>query len=204
MDNKATRRAVLGALAIPAVIAAGGVAAAAATQSAATSEWHALKAKFDAARARADAQNDKHDSAWRAYDSELGPKPDLTYQEGNLIYDLWRDTSQLYKPGNQFPPQHIKDEMRARLEAYEARKAHLNSKYDLSRLGDEADALEDTASDLSSELIKLPAPDAPALLWKLEYLFGADAGQDYCQSWSMSLIRPVVADVRRLLSHGRA
>lgn len=53
MDNKATRRAVLGALAIPAVIAAGGVAAAAATQSAATSEWHALKAKFDAARARA-------------------------------------------------------------------------------------------------------------------------------------------------------
>jgi hypothetical protein len=59
--------------------------------------------------------------------------------------------------------------------------------------------------DLHTALIQTPAPDAEALLWKLEELFGEVRGEDRsCDPWTGVLVEPVMADARRLLSRGRA
>jgi hypothetical protein len=41
-------------------------------------------------------------------------------------------------------------------------------------------------------------------LWKLEHLFQTDREDGFCASYSGELMDKVLADARRLLSHGRA
>lgn len=66
--------------------------------------------------------------------------------------------------------------------------------------GDELDAISDRFADIASAMITTPAPDRPALLFKLEHLFGDDPTAGYCAEW----MEAVMADAHRLLSVGRA
>lgn len=87
---------------------------------------------------------------------------------------------------------------------YRRRDAENDEHYDWDGLNDKLDKLSDELSDAQTRLLKVPAPDGEALLWKLDHLFGEEQTGDYCDAWSMDLINPLLADARRLLSQGRA
>lgn len=65
------------------------------------------------------------------------------------------------------------------------------------RKGDELAGIQ---YDAERELVRLPAPDRTALLWKLEYLLKGDG--DSIELWDMDFIAQTVADCRRLLVEG--
>ena len=69
------------------------------------------------------------------------------------------------------------------------------------------DDISDAEAEAEKTLLHTPAPDHPALLFKLERLFGAasmeNADRDsggHCTAWSWSYIEPVMADAARLLA----
>lgn len=68
-----------------------------------------------------------------------------------------------------------------------------------------SDILADNVSEAKDALLKLPAPDLRALMWKLEELFGStyDWGAASSDSLTMDWVGPFVEDARRLLQ-GRA
>jgi hypothetical protein len=68
-------------------------------------------------------------------------------------------------------------------------------------------ALSETESDTWATLLRTPAPDGAALLYKLDLLFADDdrrENDEHCDAWNYNLIDPVMADARRLLAQGRA
>lgn len=68
------------------------------------------------------------------------------------------------------------------------------------------EALAEQENKAAGDLIMMPAPDRPALLWKLEHLFGAEArgagedGAGYCAEWTNAFM----ADARGLLGDAHA
>ncbi|HEX8579921.1 MAG TPA: hypothetical protein VF655_10050 [Allosphingosinicella sp.] len=71
---------------------------------------------------------------------------------------------------------------------------------------DALDASFDRIADADAALLQMPAPDAEALLWKLEML-NELSGPNEDQSsagWSAKTVNAVMADARRILSQGRA
>lgn len=65
---------------------------------------------------------------------------------------------------------------------------------------EQRDSLCDIENDARWEIIKMPAPNRPALLWKLEYLFQGPNGS--LDPYSLALLEQTVADCRRLLGEG--
>lgn len=63
-----------------------------------------------------------------------------------------------------------------------------------------ADTLCDIESDARWQLIRMPAPDRPALLWKLEYLFQGSHGA--LDPYNIESLAQTIADCRRLLVEG--
>ena len=68
------------------------------------------------------------------------------------------------------------------------------------------DDVAERECDAAARLVKMPAPDGEALLWKLEHLFGeverddGGYGASYCGEW----MDAIMSDARRLLITGRA
>jgi hypothetical protein len=55
--------------------------------------------------------------------------------------------------------------------------------------------------DRETEVLKIPSPDAAALLWKMDVLFGAQArsaDDEFTPSWAIEYAEPFFEDVRRL------
>lgn len=64
----------------------------------------------------------------------------------------------------------------------------------------EWDDLGDEEQRLWRALMTMPSPTASALLWKLDYLWGDDRGNDeYADSWSNDIVQAVMKDARRML-----
>ena len=63
-----------------------------------------------------------------------------------------------------------------------------------------SDAQADEETAAWTALNNLPAPDLPALLWKLEYLFGKPGSDGHCEPWTNHVVQAVMADARRLLA----
>lgn len=63
-----------------------------------------------------------------------------------------------------------------------------------------ADELCDIETDARWDLMKMPAPDRTALLWKLEYLFQGSGG--CLDPYDIDHLQQVIADMRRLLVEG--
>ena len=53
-------------------------------------------------------------------------------------------------------------------------------------------------SDEWGALMLVPAPDARALHWKLDQLFGGRSDDGYCDNWATELTDAVIADAARL------
>lgn len=66
-------------------------------------------------------------------------------------------------------------------------------------LEDERERLVNLADDLHSELLRVPAPDGEALLFKLEYLLQL-GDTDSLECWTGKIVTPAVEDARRLLA----
>jgi hypothetical protein len=65
------------------------------------------------------------------------------------------------------------------------------------------DDLSNAAWDAERTLLRVPAPDLPALLFKLEHYFGEDVREDgNCQPWTGYALDNFMNDARRLLSGG--
>ena len=64
---------------------------------------------------------------------------------------------------------------------------------------DERERLVNLADDLHSELLRVPAPDGEALLFKLEYLLQL-GDTDTLECWTGKIVTPAVEDARRLLA----
>ena len=64
----------------------------------------------------------------------------------------------------------------------------------------------DRVAEAAEAVLAMPAPDREALLWKLEYLFGRDLDKGACSTdcWSAEFFAQTMADIRRLLTVGRA
>jgi hypothetical protein len=75
-----------------------------------------------------------------------------------------------------------------------------------TQLNSTIDEWGDRVGDAVERVLQLPAPDNEALLWKLEYLFGKelDDGGASTACWSAEAFAPTMADLRRLLTVGRA
>lgn len=67
-------------------------------------------------------------------------------------------------------------------------------------IGRRMDDLGDRLTEAEGILMALPAPDAAALRWKMEYVFEAD--EEAMPAWSMGQLRQTIADFRRLLPEG--
>jgi hypothetical protein len=65
---------------------------------------------------------------------------------------------------------------------------------------EKADELCDIESDARWALMAMPAPDRPALLWKLEYLFQGSNGT--LDPYTLESVAQTVEDMRRLLVEG--
>lgn len=65
---------------------------------------------------------------------------------------------------------------------------------------EKADELCDIESDARWALMGMPAPDRPALLWKLEYLFQGSGG--CLDPYNIDSLQQVISDMRRLLVGG--
>ncbi|WP_072384062.1 hypothetical protein [Novosphingobium sp. NDB2Meth1] len=78
-----------------------------------------------------------------------------------------------------------------------AERAYLNCAASEPLNEDLADQLCDIESDARWELIGMPAPDRPALLWKLEYLFQGSNGS--LDPYNLEHLAQTIADCRRLL-----
>ena len=88
-------------------------------------------------------------------------------------------------------------EVRTKVQARAAAWDDMN----FSSLEDESDRLLDEVGDAEYLLMKTPAPDPVALLWKVERMFGDEDGH---RSFNEEVQQAFLADARRLLSAGRA
>lgn len=86
----------------------------------------------------------------------------------------------------------------AAADARDAKIKSIRDFLDIDAINEEWEELADRAHDARWNLMAMPAPDLPALLWKLEYLL-ADEG-DGVSPWTAQAVEQTVADMRRLLS----
>ena len=89
------------------------------------------------------------------------------------------------------------------IEADDARSAELERRrQDCSYYGvcDRSEARSELESEAWHKLIRMPAPDGRALMWKMQELWGDDDGDGYSDGWTMDIVELVLADARRLLS----
>lgn len=215
-----SRRAVLGAaITIPAVAAMGSGAAfatAKASERAAVDRiaWDRVFAAMLRAKAAADVDDLRHKPIWEAYRSACDALPHATVTAGDAFGNRELSTARYddilfaqgvtRSAGSESP---LVTACRDFLKAVEAR--HAEERMISDRLGYHASAevgekLTESFLDQCSALMGMAAPDAPALLWKLENLFGDETGLDehgdgYCSSYSTTWMRGVMDDARRIL-----
>lgn len=212
-----TRRAVLGAVAaLPAIVAIS--APALATVAIDRRAWDKAFSAMLRAKAVSDAEDVRHDPIWKAYRSACNALPHTTVTARDAFLDH-RELSTASQddvffaqgvvraagPDNDQP---LAATCRLFLKAVGAREAEERRIGDRLGYHKSAETLDDLADSYfaqCSNLMTIPAPDAPALLWKLEHLFGTevDRGDDYCSGYSTSWMGAVMSDARRLLD-GRA
>jgi hypothetical protein len=217
-----SRRAVLGAaITIPAVAAMGGGAAfatAKASESAAIDRgaWDHVFSAMLRAKAAADVDDRRHKPIWEAYRSACDAIPHtsvtaLTVDGNNrdLSTARYEDVSfaagvARARPTDNAPLSVACRNLLGAVEAREAEKRRISDRLGYHASAEVAEKLSEGFLDQCSALMGMSAPDAPALLWKLEHLFGDEVGLDehgdgFCSSYSTRWMRLVMEDARRVL-----
>jgi hypothetical protein len=94
----------------------------------------------------------------------------------------------------------LAQEVAAAADARAAKIARIDDRLGYSRSYDLQQAACDAWIDAEAVLFDLPAPDGPALLWKLEATWLGDEEAGY----GKDRVSGILADARRLLANGRA
>jgi len=214
-----TRRALLGALATT----AGGVALSPALAVAINAgldrtQWDATMSKLAVARARYKASGDAADQTYALYKARAPqyPKVDRLHFMGIPDYRLF-DQLDLDKHTADFnagegvlwssPSGAARRSFEASIAAIRDYRAKVEAAAVASRYREANDVSEadlDAVCLLLNELMQMPAPDLPALLWKLEEAFGTDKAtypdsEESTPGTCRRHLAQTFADMRRLL-----
>lgn len=82
-------------------------------------------------------------------------------------------------------------------------EAENDARFGINEAVEGSNDLDSQLHDTQWALLVMPAPDADALMWKLNYLFGDDGEDGFCGSYRMDAITAIIADTSRLLAAGR-
>jgi hypothetical protein len=89
-----------------------------------------------------------------------------------------------------------------RVREYRRLDTECERRHNLPELGERSDHLCDSLNDALNVLVGLPAPDADALLWKLEQTFIENPEQQSTPPIAMAYAQPIFDDARRFLASG--
>ncbi|MBB4086269.1 hypothetical protein [Sphingomonas carotinifaciens] len=165
--------------------------------------WYKALAEQEAAKQALEHYNSAiYDPIYEEIE-RISPRPDLCFEIEALNGQITQyrvDPTNLHAWDDHWSPVF-------RRKAAEVRDAWLAYRRDSERLGADAAGLEsdrlcDVQCAIENGLIQTPAPDCPALLWKLEKLFGPEARDedDYAPAWCAEWINVVMNDARRFLA----
>lgn len=219
-DNPSRRSLLAGMAAAPAILALGSAPALAASP-VDRSAWDRALAEYEAAHAAHRAYAPTYDRAHEAWASgrqaiqeamDALPWREFPYENRGHVARVM-DVEQrwarfLAGEGKTWsaPPAQArqrKARYRAALDAvleFRRKEAELEARSGLAEAEPRSMELFERLGAASGALLRLPAPDSTALLWKMEYLWLGDEES----SWSAEVISIVLADARRLLLVGRA
>ena len=91
------------------------------------------------------------------------------------------------------------EEARAIFAEYDAEVQRIDDRFNVDAVWERSEQLGEASWALLRQVMLTPAPDHPALLWKLEKL-ASEAAYEGLKDWHDA----TTADARRLLSNGRA
>lgn len=197
--NASSRRKLLSMVAFAPVAA---LPLPALASSAACPIWDRLMRGYLAAKAASDRYNTTIHNPTYAKIERLAPYPAMTFRvpDENGFSPVFRvretnfeEWKSHHNPLYRLPAIEIKTKLLAHKAACE--------RAGMDAIIDRSDALAAVVDDAETALLTTPAPHRAALLWKVERLFGEDAsGLDgFSAAWSPELIKPLLADARRLL-----
>jgi hypothetical protein len=201
------------ATAAPVILA--GAAKAAATPD--RSAWNALLRELKTVEAQLEVSRKRWDAAEARYEA-MRPDRDtsIDFKTLGFLYTLDRNatarTLNLEEDWREFlkaegklwwvpNPEAITAKHRAALDSiqrFRDLEKEADQRSGFEEANDVFDALVERQCELHSLLVKMPAPDTEALLWKIEHLFSE------AESWEPEYTAQTFSDARRLLSHGRA
>lgn len=164
--------------------------------------WDRLMQSYLAAKATSDGYEATVYKPTLAKIQRVAPFPDMTFRVPDATgyspvhrvsatnFEEWENH---FNPLYRDPAMEIKAKWLANQAA--------NDSVRMDEIEERADHLVGAVDDAESALLKEPAPNCRALLWKLEQLFGEDAcGTDgFSAGWSVTVMEPLMTDARRLL-----
>ena len=211
-----TRRTVLCAMAAVPVAAIPSIAIASRSPAPAA-EWYALKGAHDRAAAASEAFDrdvvEPMLEAWKqaqkgvphvttasSFPNIMGGRTHLSTANAGSVTNARRAAEVSADPEYVATCKEL-------VEAHDARAAELARRrlecgYDA--VSARSEALCGIELETWDKLMRMPAPDGDALMWKMQEMWGGDEGDGYCDSWSMEFVNVVLADARRLLGVGQA
>lgn len=214
-----TRRALLGAVAaLPAIVALS--APALATVAIDRHAWDKTFSTMLRAKAAVDADDLRHKPIREAYRFACEAIPHTSVTIGNAPDHRILSTANLpdlsfarglvngAAPDNDRPTVVACRNLIAADHSRRDEQQRIGERTGYHESAETAEVLYEAYADSWGALMALPAPDAPALLWKLEFLFGEEVDSDeegdaFCSSYTTTWMRMVMDDARRLLV-GRA
>lgn len=94
-------------------------------------------------------------------------------------------------------------ELVAAADARNEERVRIGVRTGFAAAGDRVDEALAAVDDIESELLRMPAPDGEALMWKLEFLYGEDAREESGYA-TQDIVDAYMADARRFLVKGHA
>lgn len=171
--------------------------------------WKAAMTKYEALRAESETASAIYSAAYKAYEAEapsieMIPFARFPYMHKNWVARVMNIDAVQEK---MLSEAHVSGEAQAATIAafdavreYRRLDAECEDRHDIGELGGRSDRLCDSLNDALGELIALPAPGLPELLWKLETTFVERPDQDTTPPMDMGYVQPIFDDARRLLS----
>lgn len=217
-----SRRAALTGIALAgAVIAPAAIAGLPSATGLSRAAWDRAFAVMQRAKAASDAEDARHEPIWQAYraavdavphislgrDPYTGSREPLTTDNHWAVRDARRMVQEMAEGRRKHDPypdlmahEKLQRELAAAADARDAEIERIDKRLGYSQADDKRQAACDAWLDAEAVLFDMPAPDGPALLWKLEATWLGDEEAGYCKD----RVSGILADARRLLSQGRA
>jgi hypothetical protein len=203
------RREVLTGIAFGSAAVAVPAAAMAKTLPAGRTAWDRAMADLERAKAASDAYEVEYWRIEAAYKADVDKVPHFTVEiDGRSISTA--DSRQVawarhdarnirYVEACAYNSVRQRQQLADAADARDARIAAINQHHRWDAVNEHYDGLSVAICDAEEVLLNMPAPDGEALLWKVNRLYAPGAG-----IWEPSYEAQTHADLRRILSHGRA